>query len=91
MFSIGNSLIAKSPLLIKNIRNEKKNENFIAVYPQNNHYLSYGNSSTSKNCLNDSALPANMAARALDKKYILTNNKWTTLYWSKLEIISYNL
>ena len=38
----------------------KKLENFIAVYPQNYHKL---------NRQNDSALPAKMAAIALDEKY----------------------
>ena len=51
----------KINIINKTIRNEKKTGNFIAMYPQN------------KIESNDSALPAKMAARALDKKYF--NNK----------------
>ena len=47
----------------------KKNENFIAVYPQNNHYLRCCNSQITKICPNISVLLAKMAVRALDKKY----------------------
>ena len=55
--------------LLKILERREKNENFIAVYPQNNPYLSCYNSLTSKNCAKGSATPSKMATRALDKKY----------------------
>ena len=57
----------KINIINKNIRNEKKNGNFTAMYPQ------YKIES------NNSALSAKMATRALDKKYFYQQMNYIVL------------